>query len=150
MTTLPLASACTKPPTSTTVLTVACASAGEVAAVVALSLGVAGSNIPPAGRLVLLGLLVALPGAIAAVVVGVEHIGRITALVDRLADTSAQFRIRLTALLFAGIALAAASLGFEAILGAFVAGVLVRTLDPEPERAHPRHRSSWKRSGSTC
>ena len=121
------------------VLTVACASAGEVAAVVALSLGVGGSSMPLAGRLLLLGLLVALLGAVAAVVVGAEHVGRITALVDRLADTSAQIRIRLTVLLVAGIALAAASLGFEAILGAFMAGVLVRTLDPEPESTHPRY-----------
>lgn len=121
------------------VLTVACASAGEVAAVVALSLGVGGSSMPLAGRLLLLALLVALLGAVAAVVVGAEHVRRVTALVDRLADTSAQIRIRLTVLLVAGIALAAASLGFEAILGAFMAGVLVRTLDPEPELAHPRY-----------
>lgn len=130
------------------VLTVACASAGEVAAVVALSLGVGGSSMPLAGRLLLLALLVALLGAVAAVVVGAEHVRRVTALVDRLADTSAQIRIRLTVLLVAGIALAAASLGFEAILGAFMAGVLVRTLDPEPELAHPRYPSSWKRSAS--
>ena len=121
------------------VLTVACASAGEVAAVVALSLGGAGSNMPLPGRVLLLGLLVTLLGAIAAVVVGAEHVGRITALVDRLADTSTQIRVRLTVLLVAGIALAAASLGFEAILGAFMAGVLVRTLDPQPELAHPRY-----------
>lgn len=121
------------------VLTVACASAGEVAAVVALSLGGAGSNMPLAGRALLLGLLITLLVAIAAVVVGAEHVGRIAALVDRLADTSAQIRVRLTVLLVAGIALAAASLGFEAILGAFMAGVLVRTVDPEPELAHPRY-----------
>jgi Kef-type K+ transport system membrane component KefB len=121
------------------VLTVACASAGEVAAVVALSVGVAGSHTPLAGRVLLLGLLVVLLAVVAVVVVGAEHISRITALVDRLADTSAQIRIRLTVLLVAGIALAAAGLGFEAILGAFMAGVLVRALDPEPERAHPRY-----------
>ena len=121
------------------VLTVACASAGEVAAVVALSLGAGESGMPLAGRLLLLVLLAVLLGAIAAVVVGAEHVGRIAALVDRLADTSAQIRVRLTVLLVAGIALAAASLGFEAILGAFMAGVLVRTLDPEPELAHPRY-----------
>lgn len=121
------------------VLVVACASAGEVAAVVALSLGVGESGMSLAGRLLLLVLLVALLCTIAAVVVGVEHVGRIARLVDRLADSSAQIRVRLTVLLVAGIALAAASLGFEAILGAFMAGVLVRTLDPEPELAHPRY-----------
>ena len=54
---------------------------------------------------------------------------QLTALADRLADISAQIRIRLTVLLAAGIALGAAGLGFEAILGAFTAGVLVRMLD---------------------
>jgi Kef-type K+ transport system membrane component KefB len=121
------------------VLVVACASAGEVAAVVTLSLTTGGSDTPLAGRLLLLGLLVALLIAVGAVVLGAEHVRRITALVNRLADTSAQIRIRLTVLLMAGVALVAAALGFEAILGAFLAGVLVRTLDPEPEVSHPRY-----------
>src|SRR6478672_4858479 len=69
---------------------------------------------PLAGRLLLLGLL----DAIAAAVLGAKHIGHLTALADRLADISAQIRIRLTVLLAAGMALVAAGLGFEAILGA--------------------------------
>ncbi len=58
-------------------------------------------------------------------------------LITRLADTSAQIRIRLTVLLVAGLALAAQMLGFEAILGAFLAGLLVRALGPSPELTHP-------------
>jgi Kef-type K+ transport system membrane component KefB len=88
---------------------------------------------PLAGRLLLLGLL----GASAAAVLGAEHIGHLTALADRLADISAQIRIRRTVLLAAGIALGAAGLGFEAILGAFTAGVLVRMLDPSPNWPTP-------------
>jgi Kef-type K+ transport system membrane component KefB len=121
------------------VLAVASASAGEVAAVVALSVGIGGSDMPFVGRLLLLGLLITLLIVVGAVIFGAEHVSRITRLVDRLADTSAQIRVRLTVLLVAGIALAAESLGFEAILGAFLAGVLVRTLDPEPARWHPRY-----------
>jgi Kef-type K+ transport system membrane component KefB len=121
------------------VLAVACALAGEVAAVVALSLVAGNSDMPLAGRLLLLGLLVGLLIIAGTVILGAEHVGRITALVNRLADTSAQIRIRLTVLLVAGVALIAESLGFEAILGAFLAGVLVRTLDPDPERSHPRY-----------
>ncbi|NMN94011.1 cation:proton antiporter [Antrihabitans stalactiti] len=118
-------------------LTVAGASAGEIAAVVVLSVGLAGSDTPLAGKLLLLGLLLLGLGVIAAVVVGAEHSMRITAIIRRSADTSAQIRIRLTVLLVAGLALAAEGLGFEAILGAFLAGVLVRSLDPEPEKTHP-------------
>jgi Kef-type K+ transport system membrane component KefB len=88
---------------------------------------------PLAGRLLLLGLL----GAIAAAVLGAGHIGHLTAVADRLADISAQIRIRLTVLLAAGIAQGAAGLGFEAILGAFTAGVHVRMLDPSPNWPTP-------------
>lgn len=100
---------------------------------------------PLAGRLLLLGLL----GAIAAAVLGAEHIGHLTALADRLADISAQIPIRLTVLLAAGIALGA------------------RVLDSKPSSAHSlrayscecwtRARTgrsplliSWKRSASAC
>jgi Kef-type K+ transport system membrane component KefB len=120
-------------------LTVACASGGAMVAVVAVSLDVTDSHTPVAGRLLLLGLLVALLVVIGGVVVGAEHVGRVQALVNRLADTSAQIRIRLTLVLLAGIASVAFSLGFEAVLGAFLAGVLVRTLDPEPEVSHPQY-----------
>jgi Kef-type K+ transport system membrane component KefB len=118
-------------------MAIAGASAGEVAAVVLLSVGLAGGDTPLAGRLLLLVLLVAALGMIALVVVGVEHSVRLSGLIARLADTSAQIRVRLTVLLVAGLALAAEGLGFEAILGAFLAGLLVRALDPDPEAAHP-------------
>jgi Kef-type K+ transport system membrane component KefB len=118
-------------------LTIAGASAGEIAAVVLLSVGLAGMDTPLAGRLLLLALLVVALGAIGLTVMGAEHSMRITGLIERLADTSAQIRVRLTVLLVAGLAFAAAALGFEAILGAFLAGVLVRALDPDPDRTHP-------------
>ena len=118
-------------------LALAGASAGEVAAVVLLSVGLAAGNTPLAGRILLLVLLLAALAVIALAVVGVEHSMRLSALIIRLADTSAQIRVRLTVLLVAGLALTAQALGFEAILGAFLAGLLVRALDPEPERTHP-------------
>lgn len=118
-------------------LAVAGASAGEVAAVLILSVGLAGSDTPLAGRLLLLALLLAALGAIALTVLGVRHSMRLSAVITRLADTSAQIRVRLTVLLVAGLALAAQQLGFEAILGAFLAGLLVRALDPDPGRTHP-------------
>jgi len=113
------------------------ASAGEVAAVVVLSVGLAGGDTPLSGRLLLLVLLLGALGMIAVAVLGVEHSMRLTGLIARLADTSAQIRVRLTILLVAGLALAAHALGFEAILGAFLAGLLVRALDPDPGTSHP-------------
>jgi Kef-type K+ transport system membrane component KefB len=118
-------------------LALAGAASGEVAAVVLLSIGLAAEDTPLAGRLLLLALLLGALGAIALAVVGVEHSVRLTAVIGRLADTSAQIRVRLTVLLVAGLALAAQALGFEAILGAFLAGLLVRALDPDPQATHP-------------
>jgi len=63
----------------------------------------------------------------------------LTALADRLADISAQIRIRLTVLLAAGIALGAAGLGFEAILGRIHCGRTRANAGPEPELADPRY-----------
>ncbi|GAA2872611.1 cation:proton antiporter [Pseudonocardia halophobica] len=120
-------------------LAIAGASAGEVAAVVLLSVGLAGGDTPLGGRLLLLVLLLAGLLAVGLVVLGAEHSPRVSALVTRLADTSARLRVRLTVLLVAGLTLAAEALGFEAILGAFLAGLLVRALDPDPERSHPRY-----------
>jgi Kef-type K+ transport system membrane component KefB len=120
-------------------IAVAGASAGEVAAVVLLSVGLAEGDAPLAGRLLLLVLLLAGLAAIGVAVVGVEYSMPLTALVARLADTSAQIRVRWTVLAVAGLALAAQGLGFEAILGAFLAGMLVRALDPDPERTHPHY-----------
>jgi Kef-type K+ transport system membrane component KefB len=118
-------------------LAIAGASAGEVAAVLLLSVGLAGGDTPLAGRLLLLALLIGALGMIALAVLGVEHSMRLTGVIARLADTSAQIRVRLTVLLVAALALAAQLLGFEAILGAFLAGLLVRALDPDPIATHP-------------
>ena len=63
----------------------------------------------------------------------------LTALADRLADISAQIPIRLTVLLAAGIALGAAGLGFEAILGRIHCGRTRANAGPEPELADPRY-----------
>ncbi|MGY4766423.1 cation:proton antiporter [Kribbella sp. CWNU-51] len=61
----------------------------------------------------------------------------ITRMIDRLADTSAQIRIRLSMLLVVGLGALATRLGFEAILGAFIAGAILRLVDPDAEHKHP-------------
>ena len=49
-------------------------------------------------------------------------------MINRLADTSAQIRIRLSMLLVVGLGALATHLGFEAILGAFLAGAILHLL----------------------
>jgi Kef-type K+ transport system membrane component KefB len=61
----------------------------------------------------------------------------ITRMINRLADTSAQIRIRLSVLLVVGLGALATHLGFEAILGAFIAGAILRLVDADAEHKHP-------------
>ncbi|MEU2289189.1 cation:proton antiporter [Streptomyces sp. NPDC013178] len=119
-------------------LTIGGASAGEVGAVVVLSL-LFSERSSGGGSKVL--LLFALVGIAALIVAASVRLGRwtwLTATLDRLADTSAQIRIRLAMVLVVGLSAMAMHLGFEAILGAFVAGAVLRLVDPDAERSHPR------------
>ena len=119
-------------------LTIAGASAGEVTSVVLLSIFFSERGGALGGRLLLLGLLVLFALAVVIAVHGAEHSMRITDVINRLADTTAQIRVRLAVLLLVGLAAIAAKLGFEAILGAFIAGALLRLVDPDAERTHPQ------------
>ncbi|MFG3323640.1 cation:proton antiporter [Streptomyces sp. NPDC048171] len=114
------------------------ASAGEFTAVALLSLFFSEHASGPAVRLLLLLGLVCLTGL---VVVTSMRAGRslwLSRTVLKLADTSAQIRIRLTMLLIVGLSALAMHLGFEAILGAFIAGAVLRMVDPDAEQTHPR------------
>lgn len=119
-------------------LTIAGASAGEVTSVVLLSVFFSERGGALGGRLLLLGLLVLFAVVVVIAVRGAEHSMRITTVIGRLADTTAQIRVRLAVLLLVGLAAVAAKLGFEAILGAFIAGALLRLVDPEAAQTHPQ------------
>jgi len=121
-------------------LTIAGASAGEVTAVVLLSVFFSERGGALGGRLLLLGLLALFAAAVILTVRGAGRSMRITDVVNRLADTTAQIRVRLAVLLLIGLAAVAANLGFEAILGAFLAGALLRLVDPDAEATHPQFR----------
>src|SRR5919198_885566 len=128
-------------------LTIAGASAGEVTSVVLLSIFFSERGGALGGRLLLLGLLVLFAIAVLIAVRGAEHSMRITDVVNRLADTTAQIRVRLAVLLLVGLAAIAAKLGFEAILGAFIAGALLRLVDADAEHTHPQFRGKLEGIG---
>jgi len=117
---------------------IAGASLGEISPVVLLSLFFSGRAAAIGPKLLLLlsllGVLVVL------LVIGtlrIEHSMWITRMINRLADTSAQIRIRLSVLLVVGLGALATHLGFEAILGAFIAGAILRLVDADAEHKHP-------------
>jgi Kef-type K+ transport system membrane component KefB len=88
-------------------------------------------------KVLLLSLLVVLVVLVVIATLRIERSMWITGMLDRLADTSAQIRIRLSMLLVVGLGAVATHLGFEAILGAFIAGAILRLVDADAEHKHP-------------
>ncbi len=120
-------------------LVVAAASIADVGAILLLTVLFSGEG-GPGATLLLLGLLVALAGAVLVVGRGAERSARIRADLERLQDTSAQIRVRAALLLFIGFAAVAVELGLEVILGAFVAGAVVSLVDRDRAMTHPEFR----------
>jgi Kef-type K+ transport system membrane component KefB len=73
-------------------------------------------------------------------VVGVKGLGRVTRLSSvllRLQDTTAEIRVRAAILLLVAFTALAQKLGLETILAAFLAGATVRLIDHDQFRTHP-------------
>lgn len=121
-------------------LVIAGATLGDFGAIIALSLLFSRDAVTTSTRFTLLGVFVAL---IALVVWALRAGGRrmrIGDVISRLADTTAQIRIRGVVLLVIAFALLAERTGLETILGCFVAGAVVGTIDRDSERNHPLFR----------
>ena len=116
---------------------IAGASLGELSPVILLSLFFSGRAIAIGPKLLLLSLLGVLVVLVVIATLRIERSMWITRMINKLADTSAQIRIRLSMLLVVGLGAVATHLGFEAILGAFIAGAILRLVDPDAEHSHP-------------
>ncbi|MBG0850490.1 cation:proton antiporter [Streptomyces spinoverrucosus] len=119
-------------------LTIGGASAGEISAVLLLSLFFSEHASGPASRVLLLLGLACLTVFIAVTSIRAGRTMWLSEAVMNLADTSAQVRVRLTMVLVVGLSAVAMHFGFEAILGAFIAGAVLRLVDPAAERTHPQ------------
>ena len=116
---------------------IAGASLGELTPVVLLSLFFSGRATSIGPKLLLLSLLGVLAVLIVIGTLRIERSMWITRMISKLADTSAQIRIRLSMLLVVGLGALATRLGFEAILGAFIAGAILRLVDPDTAHKQP-------------
>ena len=121
-------------------LVIAAASIADFGAVILLSLFFSREATGPGTQLLLIGGLVLLAAAIAVALAGAGRWMRLSADLGRLQDSSAQIRVRGAVLLLAGLVLAAQRLGLETILGAFLAGALLRLVDRDATGSHPRFR----------
>lgn len=89
-------------------------------------------------RLLLLGAFAALALALGLALFRAWESQRIRTLLTRLQDTTAQIRVRIAVVLFVAFTALASVLGLEAILGAFVAGAILKLVDRDAQLAHPQ------------
>jgi Kef-type K+ transport system membrane component KefB len=128
-------------------LVVAGASIAEIATIVLLSLFFSGEAGGIGVKLVLLGLFGLFVVAVGLAVLGAEQSMRISATLLRLQDTTAEIRIRASFLLLALFVVLAERLGLEAILGAFLAGAILKLLDRDQTMTHPQFRQKLEAVG---
>jgi len=128
-------------------LVVAGASIAEIATIVLLSLFFSGEAGGIGVKLLLLGLLGLFVLAVGVAVLGAEQSTRISAALLRLQDTTAEIRIRGSFLLLALFVVLAERLGLEAILGAFLAGAIIKLVDRDQTMTHPEFRQKLEAVG---
>ena len=112
----------------------------EFGSIILLSLFFSREATGTATKLILLGGFLLSAIAFAFVVLRLERSMRLAAVLVRLQDTTAQIRVRGAFMLLAAFVALAEGLGLEVILGAFIAGVLLRFIDGDRMMTHPQFR----------
>jgi hypothetical protein len=77
----------------------------------------------------------------------IEHLGRLSMILRNLQDSSAQIRVRGALLFLIGFAVLAQLLGLEIILGAFIAGTVLRLVDKDGMMTHTLFRPKLEAVG---
>ncbi len=119
---------------------VAAASLADFAAVLLLSVLFSADGGSGGGRI---GLFLLFAGAVVAVAFAVSaasHRMRVSDVIIRLQDTTAEIRVRAAMLLMVALAVLAEKIGLESILGAFLAGAAVAAIDRDSS-THPQFRT---------
>jgi Kef-type K+ transport system membrane component KefB len=117
-------------------LIIAASSVADFGAVILLSLFFSGEGSSVGSTLLLIVTFMVLVVAIGAALAKVERFGRVSSVLQRLQDTSAQIRVRGALVFLIGFAVLAQSLGLEVILGAFIAGAVLRLIDRDEMMTH--------------
>jgi Kef-type K+ transport system membrane component KefB len=128
-------------------LVIAAGSIADFGTVILLSLLFSRQSGSTATKVILLVLLFVVALLVGLAIVGVEHSGRIRAVLARLQDTTAQIRVRGAFVLMVGFVALAGSLGLEVILGAFLAGALLTLVDQDRTMTHPLFRRKLEAVG---
>ena len=121
-------------------LIVAGAMVAEFGSIILLSLFFSGEAGSIGTKIILLVGFVLLAVAFAFVIFRLERSMSIAEVLVRLQDTTAQIRVRGAFMLLAAFVVLAQVLSLEVILGAFIAGVLLRLVDSDRMMTHPQFR----------
>lgn len=128
-------------------LIIAGAMFAEFGSIILLSLFFSREATGTATKVVLLVGFALLAVGFAFVVLRLERSTRIAAVLVRLQDTTAQIRVRGAFLVLVGFVALATTLGLETILGAFIAGVILRIIDGDKMLTHPHFRQKLEAIG---
>ena len=128
-------------------LVLAGASIADVATIILLSLFFSEKSSGLGAKVVLLVAFAALVAAIGVAIVGAEHSRRLSETLQRLQDTTAQIRVRAAFVLLVGFVVLAQRFGLEAILGAFMAGAVLKLVDRDRMMTHPQLRTKLEGAG---
>jgi Kef-type K+ transport system membrane component KefB len=128
-------------------LVMTAAALAEVATIVMLSLLFSATSATTGGRLASLAMFLILLAVIGLALGRVRNLTVLDRMLDRLEDRSAQLRVRAALALALAFAVLASRFGFASILGAFAAGLLVRTIDLNGRAPHPQFQTKLEGIG---
>jgi Kef-type K+ transport system membrane component KefB len=128
-------------------LVIAAASIADVGTVVLLSLFFSKETSGVGAKLVLLGGFGALVASIGLAVAQAGRSMRLSRALVRLQDTTAQIRVRGAFVLLTAFVVLSEKFGLEAILGAFVAGAVLKLVDTDRAMTHPRFGAKLEAAG---
>jgi Kef-type K+ transport system membrane component KefB len=128
-------------------LVIAASSIGEVFPIILLSLFFSEESSGIGSQALLLSILGLLALIVGVAVVRAEHFNRLTDTLLRLQDTTAQIRVRASFLLLSVFVVIANKFGAEAILGAFMAGAIIKLVDRDVMLTHPTFRVKLEAAG---
>jgi Kef-type K+ transport system membrane component KefB len=128
-------------------IVIAAASIADIATIVLLSLFFSEKSSGVGAKLVLLGGFGVLIVAVGFAVARAGRSTKISAALVRLQDTTAQIRVRGAFVLLAAFVVLADKFGLEAILGAFMAGAVLKLVDTNAAMTHPRFHAKLEAAG---
>ncbi len=118
-------------------LVIAAASVADFATIILLTLFYSGEASSPTTTLLLLGAFIVMAALLGFAIAGAERLTRLREVLAQLQDTTAQIRVRGAFALLVGFTALATTLGLEVILGAFLAGAVLKLIDRDTVMSHP-------------